>query len=72
MFVEFEYVHMNDDIITFIEAFVTHLMQDASSKALHKQLIIKNGPKLIIMNNTFRKWKRVLGSSPHNAGFVCC
>ncbi len=40
MFVEFEYMHMNDDIITFIEAFVTHLMQDASSKALHKQLII--------------------------------
>lgn len=35
MFVEFEYVHMDDDIITFIEPFVTHIMQDASAKALH-------------------------------------
>lgn len=39
MFVQFEYVHMDDDIIPS-EPFVTHLMQDASSKALHKQLII--------------------------------
>ncbi len=40
MFVEFEYLHMNDDIMTFIEPFVSHLMQDASLKALHKPLII--------------------------------